>query len=134
MARRTRETWAARVQRWRASGMTAREFAHRAGINPATLRWWSSRLGRAPHGGTTIAVPPLTFVEMTHATRSEPIEVVLVSGVRLRVLSDVTVQGWTASNRFAGAVHCADASKLRSDRLSTSVSIEGPVARSGQDG
>ena len=33
-------------------------------------------------------MPPLTFVEMTHATRSEPIEVVLVSGVRVRVPSD----------------------------------------------
>jgi transposase len=89
MERGTRRTWAAHVQRWRASGLTAREFAHRVGVNPATLRWWSSRLRRVPaHGGTDSAVPPLTFVEMTHATRSEPIEVVLVSGVRVRVPSD----------------------------------------------
>jgi hypothetical protein len=36
----------------------------------------------------TAEVSPLTFVEMTGAMRSEPLEVVLACGVRIRVPSD----------------------------------------------
>ncbi len=85
MRSETRETWAARVGKWRASGLTAREFAQREGLNESTLRWWSSRLGRDVR---SVAVSPLTFVEMTGAARPEPIDVVLTSGVRLRVPQD----------------------------------------------
>jgi transposase len=88
MDRGARATWATRVQRWRTSGLTAREFALGEDINPATLRWWSSRLRTARRDGAVSSAPALTFVEVTHAPASEPIEVVLVSGVRLRVPSD----------------------------------------------
>jgi len=88
MERGTREKWAARVRQWRASGLTATEFARKVGINPATLRWWSSSLKTAPLEGAAEPVPPLTFVEMTGAVRSEPLEVVLASGVRLRIPPD----------------------------------------------
>jgi transposase len=88
MAQGTRATWTTRVQRWRASGLTAREFSLREDINPGTLLWWSSRLKRARRDGAASSAPTLTFVELTHPTPSEPIEVVLVSGVRLRVPSD----------------------------------------------
>jgi hypothetical protein len=88
MQRGAREKWAAHVQRWRASGLTAGEFARRVGINAGTLRWWSSRLKRAPLEGTKAAMSPLTFVEVTRAVQSDPIEVVLPSGVRLRIPPD----------------------------------------------
>src|SRR4051812_33759852 len=45
--RTTEETWAKRVDAWRASGETADVFAHGKGYEGSTLRWWSSRLGRA---------------------------------------------------------------------------------------
>jgi hypothetical protein len=34
------------VRRWRASGRSARAFAESEGIQPGTLRWWSSELRR----------------------------------------------------------------------------------------
>jgi hypothetical protein len=87
MERGTRAKWAARVRQWRSSGLTAAEFAQKVGINGATLRWWSSRLKTKP-GDEGGVVSPLTFVEMTGSARSEPIEVVLGSGVRLLIPVD----------------------------------------------
>jgi hypothetical protein len=56
------------------------------GISAASLRWWSSQLNRTSSDRTeAAALSPLTFVEMTSAVRSEPIEIVLASGERLRV-------------------------------------------------
>lgn len=51
----SRAEWSRRVLSWKASGLTAAEFAASRGWSPATLRWWASRLNRqAP---ATIAVP-----------------------------------------------------------------------------
>jgi len=87
--RASRAEWSKRVSRWRASGLTAREFASRNGINVTTLRYWSSRLGRASDDPSTSSLSPLTFVEMTGAVIArEPIELALPSGVRLRVPHD----------------------------------------------
>jgi len=83
----TREKWATRVARWRSGGLTAGEFARREGVNESTLRWWSSRLRVAERDAGAV-VSPLTFVELTAAAHSEPIEVILVSGVRLRLPPD----------------------------------------------
>ena len=41
-----RAQWAERVRQWRQSGLTAREFAERAGLNVGTLSHWAWRLGR----------------------------------------------------------------------------------------
>ena len=41
-----RATWAQRVQRWRRSGQTAREFAAAIGVKPATLTYWAWRVKR----------------------------------------------------------------------------------------
>ncbi len=63
-------------------------------MSEQSLRWWKWRLGSKPRDRTvartarTAEVSPLTFVEMTGAMRSEPLEVVLASGVRIRVPSD----------------------------------------------
>jgi hypothetical protein len=43
----TEATWGKRVEAWRASGETTEEFAGGKGYKGSTLRWWSSRLGRA---------------------------------------------------------------------------------------
>jgi hypothetical protein len=43
----TEEIWARRLEAWRASGETADVFARGKGYEGSTLRWWSSRLGRA---------------------------------------------------------------------------------------
>lgn len=41
-----RETWAKRVEAWRASGLTAVQYSAGRGYAPGTLRWWASRLDR----------------------------------------------------------------------------------------
>jgi transposase len=86
MAAGSREVWAKRVARWRASGLTAAEFARRHRLAEASLKWWKWKLGstrRAP-----APVSPLTFVEMTAPMRRESLELVLASGVEVRVPAD----------------------------------------------
>ena len=83
------------MERWRGSGLTAGEFARKHGVREQTLRWWKWRLGSEPHEGGALRpartpsedVSPLTFVEMMAGMPSEPLEVVLASGVRIRVPS-----------------------------------------------
>ena len=45
-ARVSREEWAKRVERWRDSGLTSKEFAAELGISAATLTYWKWRLGK----------------------------------------------------------------------------------------
>jgi len=94
MDRESRETWAKRVERWKDSGLTAKEFAAELGINAHSLAWWKWRLGaRKPAARSAPprrarkppAVGPLTFVEVPSAEPSDSIEVVLPSSVRIRV-------------------------------------------------
>src|SRR5262245_19368294 len=47
MKRADRATWARRVEAWKASELTAQQFAAREGLNANTLRGWRSRLARA---------------------------------------------------------------------------------------
>jgi len=78
--------------------MSAAAYARRHGLSEQSLRWWKWRLGkprdwddrRARHSPAA-SVPPLTFVEMTAAMPSEPLEVVLASGLRVRVPADFDV-------------------------------------------
>ena len=46
MERVSREIWAKRVERWKDSGLTAKEFAAETGINARTLTYWKWRLGK----------------------------------------------------------------------------------------
>src|SRR5713101_2228892 len=45
MGQTSRETWAKRVARWKASGLRAKEFGAKFGIKPKSLEWWKWRLG-----------------------------------------------------------------------------------------
>jgi len=101
MDRSVRETWAKRVERWKDSGLSAKEFSSETGINARSLSWWRWRLSggepskpkrrsRSSRSGPTEmsvapALPPLSFVEMTAAVVPEPLEVVLPSAFRVRV-------------------------------------------------
>jgi hypothetical protein len=79
-ATRTTETiWAKRVDAWRASDETADVFAQGKGYEGSTLRWWSSRLGRA-------AKPQfLQLVPKAGATQLDAGVVVEVGPARIRV-------------------------------------------------
>ena len=102
MGRSTREEWAARVTRWKDSGLTAAQFASEIGVKAGTLKWWSWQLhaktaSSAPKRAlakrsaeplakaATATITPLTFVEMTAAIETDRLEVVLPSSVRIRV-------------------------------------------------
>jgi transposase len=83
--------WSGRVQRWRASGLTAGEYSRKVGISQGTLYWWSSRLSRTREPTSLVrrsVASPVTFVEVARKAQSEPIELVLASGHRLRIPSD----------------------------------------------
>lgn len=43
-ARVDRDEWRRRVQRWKDSGLTAKEFAAETGINAGTLQFWGCKL------------------------------------------------------------------------------------------
>ncbi len=95
MDRESRETWAKRVERWKDSGLTAKEYAAELGINAHSLSWWRWRLSsagsptpraaRSRRRASRDSAAPLTFVELPAAATSEPFEVVLPSSVRVRV-------------------------------------------------
>ena len=112
MRRDSREAWAKRVERWRDSGLTAKEFADEAGINARTLSYWKWRLRRDRRADGERGEPasaagprrrraartraaPITFIEVAAppsdappeppAPAAEPFEITWPSGVRLRV-------------------------------------------------
>jgi transposase len=99
MERVSRETWAQRVERWKDSGLTAKEYAAEVGINAHSLYWWKWHLTSAASGkpagegrrsrprkkAATDETAGVTFVELPSSMVAEPFEVVLPSSVRVRV-------------------------------------------------
>ena len=99
MGRETRSTWQTRVERWSESGLTAAEFAAEIGVNARTLTYWKWKLGSERSGEKRgqkrhrSEIAP-TFVEVVprpvsvappEVSPSDAIEVVLDSGIRVRV-------------------------------------------------
>ena len=90
MSRGAREAWVQSVAQWRASGLTAREFASRTGLSPNTLTHWKWKLGsesKLPRGKEA---PGIGFVELRSV--AEPaqssdgrFEVILGSGLKVLV-------------------------------------------------
>lgn len=83
--RRSAQEWAELVEQWQRSGLTAKEFAGQAGLNPKTLSWWKWYLsGDGPHNKRRASRPAkgsgLVSVEVVPARSVEaetPIEVVV---------------------------------------------------------
>jgi len=99
MDRASRETWAKRVERWKDSGLTAKEYAAELGINAQSLAWWKWRLSsaataprvhprvqRRARKASPTPIAPLTFVELPAAAAgADMLELVLPSSVRIRL-------------------------------------------------
>jgi hypothetical protein len=95
MEKATREDWSKRVERWKDSGLSAREFAAETGINARSLSWWRWHLSAKPKTSTAsqprrrrsraVAVPPVTFVEVSAPATAAALEVVVACGRTVRV-------------------------------------------------
>jgi hypothetical protein len=103
MAKASRADWAKRVERWKDSGLTAKEFAAETGLNVSTLSYWKWRLGAEQRGDRQADKPRTkksrparrapkarsqapTFVEVTAPTPvAEPLELVMPGELRVRV-------------------------------------------------
>jgi transposase-like protein len=87
------EEWRRRIERWKDSGLTAKEFAAETGINPGTLQFWQYKLkrGERPAPGkrrkpTSDAI--LSSLVEVHGPASivdQRFEIELRGGRRLRV-------------------------------------------------
>ena len=104
-ARRSAAEWQAEVAGWRASGLTAREYAKSHGVHAGTLMGWASRVaksaGRSRHGGAVQSEAarfiPVRVAAPSRATRSDDsprleAEVILTSGRRVRLLGDIRIE------------------------------------------
>jgi len=94
--RRSRAEWRKHVALWRASGLTAQEYAAKAELNPGTLKFWkyvlakegrSSLVGpKLRTGGGRTAGPEFPLIEVRGPSRSDDrFEVELANGLRVRV-------------------------------------------------
>jgi hypothetical protein len=95
MARETREVWARRVRRWKKSGLTAKDFAAREGVNAKTLSYWRWKLGARPPVESRRSQNPKTtrasFVEVVPEVAAKPVlaaSEVVVERERIRVVCD----------------------------------------------
>jgi hypothetical protein len=87
-----RAEWTQRIQRWQASGLTAREFAEREGLQAQSLTWWKWKLGSAV-ADSAVSAPttflPVRVVEssLARVPTGEAFEVALPNGRVVRVPS-----------------------------------------------
>jgi len=63
MTKETEAKWVERIREWRASGLSAEEFATSKGFKPSTLSWAASLLGRSSKS----SAPPPPNSEPSHA-------------------------------------------------------------------
>ena len=83
------------------SGLSLPEFASQKGLEPQRLRRWQRRLARevrrparAPRTVSALAPSPPAVIELRPSPRAvEPIEIVLGSGVTLRVAETIDPDG-----------------------------------------
>lgn len=91
--RASRDEWRKRVDRWKDSGLTAKEFAAETGINAGTLQFWRYKLmrgtpasarRRARRAAASI-VSSLVEVRPAPAAEETRFEIELGNGRRVRV-------------------------------------------------
>lgn len=83
----SRAEWQRRVTQWKKSGQTADVFAAQQGLNPRTLRWWSSTLRRPAACDAEVGFARLVATDAVPPSSAEPaaLELVLPSGRMVRV-------------------------------------------------
>jgi transposase len=99
----TRAEWAKRVERWRDSGLTAKEFAAETGLKASSLSYWKWKLSTdasiavqdaaprrrrrsvPPASDTSSSAPTFVEVETACASSAAPLELALAHGLTLRI-------------------------------------------------
>ena len=83
----SRAEWQQRVTQWKKSGLTAEVFGAQHGLNPGTLRWWSSALQRPGTRSAESGFARLVAADAPPSASAEPaaLELVLPSGRIVRV-------------------------------------------------
>ena len=75
--------WNGHIDGWKASGLSQRAYCERESISVSSLRWWLRRQRSAEQSMVSSFVP--VEISAGEAGCGEPIEVVLLSGRRLRL-------------------------------------------------
>ena len=91
----SRDEWAKRVERWKDSGLTAKEFASELGVNPRSLVFWKWQLGKgaaktlkgSPAPSSSRSTTTLPLVELPSAPPTSHFELELAGGRRLTIPS-----------------------------------------------
>jgi transposase-like protein len=85
--RATRQRWQQRLQRFRQSGLSVADFCAQEHVSPASFYAWRRRLQHAPTPPAADA-PRLVPVRLVTPPASAPVELLLPSGVMLRLSPD----------------------------------------------
>ena len=93
-ASRSRDEWFELVKAWKASGLSAAQFADEHGLTAKALSTWRWRLRTQPRGSSEPAAPRLVQVSVadlmgTGDTSTGRWELTTIEGHRLRVLAPV---------------------------------------------
>lgn len=95
--------WATRISSWSRSGLSRRAWCDRHGVNVHTFDYWRRRLREGPVPRKRRARTALVPIAVAAAAPEAPLELVLPSGIRLRVPSDADVARVTELVRALGA-------------------------------
>jgi|SRR5579859_5652117 len=87
------EVWRERVERWKSSGLQAKEFAAAENLSPRSLAWWHWQLRRSEVPATMKRAKrakkrcaAVSFVPVVvRASEATPMEIVLPGEIRVRI-------------------------------------------------
>ncbi|MDC0723649.1 IS66 family insertion sequence element accessory protein TnpA [Nannocystis bainbridge] len=85
---------------WASSGLSCKDYAARAGVNPRTLTWWKSKLASVGAAGPA----PVSFVEVTEQLTAPASSEVAVIAVLSAARLGGAGPGLTAHPRLPGHV------------------------------
>jgi len=109
MARTSRAEWGKRVERWKDSGLTAKEFAAETGVKASTLAYWSWRLrsSRPKQPSLRSSAARGRFVQLSASSLPSatpaPLELVLGADIVVRIPSGFDEETLTRVIRAVGA-------------------------------
>jgi hypothetical protein len=87
----TRQRWQQRLERFRRTGLNVTDFCDREGISVASFYAWRRRLRHSPAAADP-EPPRLVPVRLVASPGSAPVELLLPSGLVLRLASEIDTE------------------------------------------